>query len=83
MAAGTDALSAVIARKPKRRQYEDARAWDGQRPDGSFQSPGMNSFKHYAYGAVGDRMYQTVAGLDTDPERPSYRHLRIQPRPGA
>ncbi len=83
MAAGTDALSAVIARKPKRRQYEDAREWDGQRLDGSFQSPGMNSFKHYAYGAVGDRMYQTVAGLDTDPERPSYRHLRIQPRPGA
>ena len=34
MAAGTDALSAVIARKPKRRQYEDARERDGQRLDG-------------------------------------------------
>ena len=56
--------------------------WDGQRPDGSFQSSGMNSFNHYAYGAVGDWMYQTVAGLDTDPESPGYRHLRIQPRPG-
>ena len=49
--------------------------WDGQRPDGSFQSPGMNSFNHYAYGTVGNWMYQTVAGLDTDPERPGYRHL--------
>ena len=56
--------------------------WDGQRPDGSFQSSGMNSFNHYAYGAVGDWMYQTVAGLDTDPERFGYRHLRIQSRPG-
>ena len=34
MAAGTDALSGVVARKPKRRQYEDARERDGQRPDG-------------------------------------------------
>ena len=56
--------------------------WDGQRPDGSFQSPGMNSFNHYAYGAVGDWMYQTVAGLDADPDRPGYKHVRIQPRPG-
>ena len=56
--------------------------WDGQRPDGSFQSPGMNSFNHYAYGAVGDWMYQSVAGLDTDPGRPGYRHVRIQPHPG-
>ena len=56
--------------------------WDGQRPDGSFQSPGMNSFNHYAYGAVGDWMYQTVAGLDADPDRPGYKHVRIQPQPG-
>ena len=27
----------------------------------------MNSFNHYAYGAVGDWMYQVVAGLDIDP----------------
>ena len=56
--------------------------WDGQRPDGSFQDPGMNSFNHYAYGAVGDWMYQVVAGLDANPEAPGYRHARIQPQPG-
>ncbi|RMG61514.1 MAG: alpha-L-rhamnosidase, partial [Bacteroidetes bacterium] len=28
--------------------------WDGIRPDGSFQNVGMNSFNHYAYGAIGE-----------------------------
>ena len=56
--------------------------WDGQKPDGTFQSPSMNSFNHYAYGAVGDWMYQVVAGIDTDPEEPGYKHVLIQPRPG-
>ncbi len=56
--------------------------WDGQKPDGTFQTAGMNSFNHYAYGAVGDWMYRVVAGLDTDPSRPGYKRLRIRPRPG-
>jgi alpha-L-rhamnosidase len=56
--------------------------WDGQRPDGSFQDAGMNSFNHYAYGAIGDWMYSVVAGLDMDASEPAYRHARIQPRPG-
>jgi len=42
----------------------------------------MNSFNHYAYGAVGDWMVQVVAGIDTDPEEPGYKHVLIQPRPG-
>jgi alpha-L-rhamnosidase len=56
--------------------------WDGQKPDGSFQDVGMNSFNHYAYGAVGAWMYSTVAGLDVDPREPAYRHSLVQPRPG-
>ncbi|HEX2536005.1 MAG TPA: family 78 glycoside hydrolase catalytic domain, partial [Chitinophagaceae bacterium] len=31
--------------------------WDGQKRDSTFQNPGMNSFNHYAYGAIGDWMY--------------------------
>lgn len=54
--------------------------WDGQKPDGSFQNPGMNSFNHYAYGAIGDWMYRTIAGIDL--LAPGYRKIRIQPRPG-
>ncbi len=56
--------------------------WDGQRPDGSFQDPGMNSFNHYAYGAIGDWMYRVMAGIEIDPEAPGYRHFLVQPRPG-
>jgi alpha-L-rhamnosidase len=37
--------------------------WDGKKPDSSFQTPGMNSFNHYAYGAIGDWMYRNIAGI--------------------
>jgi alpha-L-rhamnosidase len=56
--------------------------WDGQKPDGSFQDAGMNSFNHYAYGAIGEWMYRVVAGLEIDPDEPGYRHVLIQPQPG-
>jgi len=56
--------------------------WDGQKPDGSFQTTEMNSFNHYAYGAIGDWMYRVMAGLEIDENAPGYKHVRIQPRPG-
>jgi alpha-L-rhamnosidase len=56
--------------------------WDGQKPDSSFQTPGMNSFNHYAYGAIGDWMYRTMVGLDTYEDGPGYKHIRIKPLPG-
>jgi alpha-L-rhamnosidase len=56
--------------------------WDGQKPDSSFQDVGMNSFNHYAYGAIGDWMVRTVAGLDLDETQPAYKHIVIQPRVG-
>ncbi|WP_132053789.1 family 78 glycoside hydrolase catalytic domain [Pseudocnuella soli] len=56
--------------------------WDGQKPDSSFQTPGMNSFNHYAYGAIGEWMYRTVAGLDTEEDGPGYKHIRVKPLPG-
>ena len=42
----------------------------------------MNSFNHYAYGAVGDWMYRVIGGIDIDPAAPGYRHALIAPRPG-
>jgi len=56
--------------------------WDGWRHDAGFQDPGMNSFNHYAYGAVGDWMYQNIAGLDLAPQQTGYQHSIIRPRPG-
>jgi alpha-L-rhamnosidase len=56
--------------------------WDGIRPDSTFQTPGMNSFNHYSYGAIGDWMYRVVAGLDTYEDGPGYRHSKVAPHPG-
>jgi alpha-L-rhamnosidase len=56
--------------------------WDGIKPDGSFQVPSMNSYNHYAYGAIGDWMYRVMAGLDTEEDGPGYKHIRIQPHTG-
>ncbi len=56
--------------------------WDGWSTEKGFQSKEMNSFNHYAYGAVGSWMYQTVAGLDLDPANPGYRHIIFRPHPG-
>ena len=56
--------------------------WDGIKPDSTFQTPGMNSFNHYSYGAIGDWMYRVVAGLDTYEDAPGYKHSRIYPHPG-
>jgi alpha-L-rhamnosidase len=56
--------------------------WDGQKPDGTFQNAGMNSFNHYAYGAVGDWLYRKVAGIDMDPAIPGFKSIIIKPHPG-
>ncbi|HVQ29578.1 MAG TPA: family 78 glycoside hydrolase catalytic domain, partial [Vicinamibacteria bacterium] len=56
--------------------------WDGQKPDGTFQITDMNSFNHYAYGAIGEWMYRVMAGIDTDEAAPGYKHVLIQPQPG-
>lgn len=56
--------------------------WDGQKPDGTFQDVGMNSFNHYAYGAIGEWLYRYVAGMDIDPENPGYKHILLAPHPG-
>ena len=56
--------------------------WDGIKPDGSFRSASMNSFNHYAYGAIGDWLYRVVAGIELDPDVPGYKRILIQPQPG-
>jgi alpha-L-rhamnosidase len=56
--------------------------WDGQKPDGTFQSVGMNSFNHYAYGAIGEWLYTYVAGIRIDEKNPGYKHFYLEPHPG-
>jgi alpha-L-rhamnosidase len=56
--------------------------WDGIKADGTFQDEGMNSFNHYAYGAIGEWLYRVVAGIEIDEQNPGYKHIIIQPHPG-
>jgi alpha-L-rhamnosidase len=42
----------------------------------------MNSFNHYAYGAIGAWLYNTVAGIEVDPAQPGYKHVILRPQPG-
>jgi alpha-L-rhamnosidase len=53
--------------------------WDGQKTDSTFQDVGMNSFNHYAYGAIGDWMYRVSAGIEIGSA--GYKHILIQPHP--
>ncbi len=56
--------------------------WDGIRPDSSFEDAGMNSFNHYAFGAVGNWMYRTIGGIEPDPRAPGAKRVLIAPHPG-
>lgn len=51
--------------------------WDSIRPSGEFGPVEMNSFNHYAYGAVGDWMFQRLGGLQM--LAPGYRRVLIAP----
>ncbi len=53
--------------------------WDSLREDGSMWSTDMNSFNHYAYGAVADWMYGDMAGINIDEANPAYKHIILRP----
>lgn len=53
--------------------------WDSIKPDGSFWPDDMNSYNHYAYGAIGEWLYRYVAGLDMDEKLPAYKKIKIHP----
>lgn len=55
--------------------------WDGQKEDGSFWSTDMNSFNHYAYGAVAAWLYGDAAGIRTDDAQPGFSHIILRPQP--
>lgn len=56
--------------------------WDGLLPDGTPKGLFMNSFNHYAYGAIGDWLFRVAAGLEIVESEPGYRHILFQPQPG-
>lgn len=56
--------------------------WDGWTPEKGFQDPGMNSFNHYAFGAVGEWMVANILGIDMQDGVPGFRSIRFHPKPG-
>ncbi len=56
--------------------------WDSWTPDKGFNSEGMNSFNHYAYGSVVGWFYDTIAGLQPAEDAPGWKRFRVAPTPG-
>jgi len=55
--------------------------WNSYTRDGGMGPMGMNSFNHYAYGAVCEWIWETVAGISSDPADPGFRHIIMRPIP--
>jgi len=53
--------------------------WDAIQSDGSIYDPHMNSYNHYAYGAVCQWLLEGVAGFRPDPEAPGFAHIIFEP----
>lgn len=54
--------------------------WNGWKDGEGCGDANMNSFSHYAYGSVGEWMFNTVAGIDC--LAPAFRKIKINPQPG-
>ena len=56
--------------------------WNSYTVADGFGNVNMNSFNHYAYGAVAEWMYGGMAGIRPDPENPGFdQHIILSPRP--
>ena len=50
-----------------------------KRLEGVYDPANMNSFNHYAYGAVGEWIYSYMAGIMYDVNQPGFKHTILQP----
>ncbi len=53
--------------------------WDAIAEDGAIYAPDMNSYNHYAYGAVCAWLFEAVAGFRPDEAQPGFRHILFEP----
>lgn len=54
--------------------------WNSYSHEKGFGRRSMNSFNHYAYGAIGDFMYEFIGGIR--PLTPGFQHFEVKPCPG-
>ncbi len=55
--------------------------WNSYTIEDGFGPVSMNSFNHYAYGAVAEWMYGYMAGIMYDFKNPGFKHIILQPSP--
>lgn len=53
--------------------------WNALNEKGVAFDPQMNSYNHYAYGAVCQWLLESVAGFRPDPETPGFEHIIFEP----
>ncbi len=53
--------------------------WNSYTKEHGFGDVEMNSFNHYAYGAVGSWLYETVGGLKMDTSAPAWKRIIFNP----
>ncbi len=56
--------------------------WNSYTIENGFGPVDMNSFNHYAYGAIAEWMYSHQLGIQRDEEHPAYKHILLQPKVG-
>ena len=55
--------------------------WNSYTLEKGMGPKGMNSFNHYAYGCVCEWIWETAAGIASDPACPGFRHIIMKPVP--
>ncbi|MDE5941480.1 MAG: glycosyl hydrolase family 18, partial [Muribaculaceae bacterium] len=55
--------------------------WNSYMIDKGMGPQGMNSFNHYAYGCVCEWLWETAAGIASDPSEPGFRRIIMKPLP--
>ena len=55
--------------------------WNSYMLDQGMGPRGMNSFNHYAYGVICEWIWETAAGISSDPVNPGFKHIIMKPIP--
>ena len=55
--------------------------WNSYMLESGMGPKGMNSFNHYAYGCVCEWLWETAAGIASDPACPGFAHIIMKPVP--
>lgn len=61
-------------------QHGATTTWERWNGDQMRNDPSMNSYNHYAYGAVAEWIYRYAAGIDTSPKAPGFQEIVLHPQ---